>query len=228
VALLAVVAAVAVPAAAPLVMSGSVDDKQTQQTIRQAGPVTKVVVVDTDSSVHVVGDAALAGVTGRATLSWHSLRGKNPVSVSQEYANGVLTLTKVCDGACGTADIDIRVPAAASVQVTTSNAGIDVSDVTGTVDLHDENAGITALRLGTGDATLTSSNAEINASFVGAAEHITANTSNAAVSILTDGKTWYNDDITTSNGGADRENKQDRLSSNTVTVVTSNADVTIK
>jgi hypothetical protein len=229
VALLAVVTAVAVPAgAAALVMSGALDDKQTQQNITQAGPVTKVVVSDSDGSVHITGDPTLLGVTGKATLSWHAYRGHNPVSVSQKYADGVLTLTKVCNGACGGADIEIKVPVNASVQVNTSNAGIDVTNVTGTVDLVDENAGISAKGLGSGDATMNTTNAEINASFAGAPKNIGAFTSNATVSIRTDGVTDYYDSVTTSNGAPDLQNKQDRWSKNTITVNTSNADVTIK
>jgi hypothetical protein len=227
VALLGVVAVFAVPAGA-LVMSGALDDKQAQQDINQALPVDKVVIFDNDSTVRVTGDGAVIGVTGHATLTWHSFQRKSPVSVRQQYANGVLTLTKVCNGSCGSADIDISVPVTASVQVDTSNAGIDVADVTGTVDLTTTNASISARQMGSGDAVLRTSNGGINASFEGAPKTITADTSNASVTVTTDGKTGYYDDVTTTNGGMDKENIQDRFSTNKITVVTTNAGVTIR
>jgi hypothetical protein len=228
VALLGVAAAVTVPTvAAALVMSGSIDTHQRQQDLGQAGPVTRVVVQDSDSSVRITGDPALAGVTGQATLTWHSFTGSSNAKVAEQYADGVLTLTKDCGGDCGAA-IDIRVPPNVSVQVTTSNAGINVANVSGGVNLDTSNDGITASRLGAGDATLHTSNGSINASFVGGPKNISATTSNAGVTIVTDGHTAYYNDVQTRNGNTDLGNPQARGSDNTLYVRTSNADVTTR
>ena len=185
-------------------------------------------VVDSDSSVHITGDAALRGVSGQATLTWHAFSGTGHPKVVEQYADGVLTLSKDCGGAdCG-ADIDIRVPPTVSVQVSTSNAGIDVTDVSGAVDLHNSDAGITAKQLGSGDATMATSNAPIHASFSGAPKNIRAATSNAGVSIITDGRTAYYDDAKTTNGNTGLDNLQNRLSANEIYIVTSNADISVK
>lgn len=229
VALLGVVAAAAVPAgAAAIVMSGSVDSRQRTQVLGEAGPVSRVVIVDADSSVHVSGAPGVSGMTGKASLTWHALRDGVAPRVVQKYAGGVLTLTKDCDGGdCG-ADLDIQVPPTVSVQVTTSNAGIDVTGVSGGVDLHSENAAITARDLGGGDATMTTSNGSIYAAFAGAPRNISAHTSNAPVTIVTDGRTPYFDQTSTTNGQTYLQNKQDHRSDNTIDVETTNSDIKIK
>jgi hypothetical protein len=231
VALLGVVAAVAVPAgAAAIVLSGSVDSQQKQQDIGQADRVTRVVVVDQDSTVRITGNAALLGVTGHATLTWHAFGGGDTgAKVVQQYADGVLTLTRDCAGTdCG-ADIDIQVPPSVSVQVTTSNAGIYVTNVTGGVDLHDTNASISAKQLGGGDASMHTSNASINATFAGGPKTILAHTSNASISITTDDRTVYYDLLQTSNADTHPDNPhQDRRSDNTIDAQTSNAPITVK
>ena len=231
VALLGVVAAVAVPAgAAAIVLSGSIDNQQKQQDRGVADAVTRVVVVDQDSSVRITGNAALKGVTGHADLSWHAFRGGGSgVKVTEQYADGVLTLTKDCGGTdCG-ADVDIEVPPTVSVQVTTSNAGVYVSDVSGGVNLHTENAEISAQRLGAVDATLTTSNAPITATFAGGPKNIVAHTSNGPVDITTDGRTVYYDQAVTTNASVEKNNpNQDHRSDNVIDVQTTNAPITIK
>jgi hypothetical protein len=229
VALLGVVAAVAVPAgAAAIVMSGSVDGRQRPQILGEAGPVSRVVIVDSDSTVRVSGTPGVSGMTGRASLTWHSFHGSGTPHVVQQYADGVLTLTKDCGGAdCG-ATIDIQVPPTASVQVTNSNSGIEVTDVSGGVDLHSENGAITATGLGGGDATMTTSNDRIYASFAGAPQSISAHTSNDSVTIITDGRTLYYDQTSTTNGQTYLLNKQDRFSAHTIDVETTNNNIKIK
>lgn len=234
VALLGVLAAIAVPAcAAAIVMSGSVDGKQQAQDLNEARTVSRVVVVDSDSSVHITGNAALRGITGRASLTWHALQGGSKHTavvpqVTQQYADGVLTLTKDCLGTdCG-ADIDIQVPPGVSVQVTTSNAGIDVSNVTGGVDLNTKNGSITASRLGNGDATMNTSNNTIDASFTGAPVNIWAHTSNDDITIVTDGRTHYYDKVSTTNGRLRIGNVDDRKADNVIDAMTTNGNITIK
>ena len=229
VALLGVVAAVAVPAgAAAIVMSGTVAGHQRPQILGEAGAVSRVVIVDADSTVRVTGSPGVSGMTGSASLTWHSLRGGGTPHIVQQYADGVLTLTKDCGGTdCG-ADLDIQVPPTVSVQVTNSNAGIDVANVSGGVDLHSENAAITATGLGSGEATMTTSNDSIYASFAGAPQNISAHTSNDRITIITDGHTTYFDQTSTSNGHTTLENKQDRRSDNTIDAVTTNGDIKIK
>lgn len=229
VALLGIVAAVAVPAGATaLVVSGSFDGHHKQQDLGLAGPaITRVVVVDANGSVHITGDAALIGVTGKADLNWHTMSDGSAPTVREQYADGVLRLTKDCDGGNCTADIDIRVPPTVSVQVTTTNAGISVSNVSGGVDLHTTNAAISADKLGAGDAAMYSSNGRIDASFAGGPKNIVAHTSNEPVVITTDGRTQYYDQVVTSNANEDLRN-QNRHADNTIDVETSNAPVTIK
>lgn len=228
VALLGIVAAVAVPAGAAAVMlSGTLDSRQTTQQLGEGGPVTKVVVSDSDSSVHITGVAAVSGMTGHASLTWHAFHGTSHAKVTQQYANGVLTLSKDCGGIdCG-ADIDIQVPPTVSVQVTTSNAGIQVTNVTGTVNLHSSNASIKAWQLGSGDATMSTSNASIHASFVGAPNSISAVTSNASVGIATDGRTPYYDDARTSNANTTLNNPQNHLSAKEIFIRTSNGGIRV-
>lgn len=229
VALLGVVAAIAIPCgAATLVMSGSVGNKQIQQTVSEAGPVTRVVVEDSDGSVRVTGNAAVSGVTGKADLTWHAFSGTTHPKVVQDYANGVLTLTKDCGGGdCG-ADIDIQVPPKAAVQVRTSNAGIYAANIAGTVNLHTTNAGIQARQLGSGDTVLNTSNAGIDASFAGAPNNITATTTNARIQIVTDGQTQYYDKVSTTNDAPNLANPQNRWSTKVIVATTTNAGITIK
>ncbi|WP_194918772.1 hypothetical protein [Catenulispora rubra] len=229
VALLGVVAAIAIPCgAAALVVSGSIDSQHTQQTLGQADPVTRVVVEDSDSTVRITGNAAVSGMTGKADLTWHSFSGTGHPKVTQQYADGVLTLTKDCDGGdCG-AGIDIQVPPTVSVQVTTSNASIFVTNVSGPVNLHSTNADIHADQLGSGDAVMNTTNASIKASFVGGPRNITAATTNASVLIVTDGSTLYYDKVSTTNAEPNLQNQQDHRSNNVIDVTTTNAGVTIK
>jgi len=229
IALIGIVAAVAVPAgAAALVVSGSIGNHMKQQTLSQDGPITRVVIEDSDSSVRVTGDATLIGVSGKADVTWHSFSGTTSAKVSQQYADGVLTLTKDCGGGnCG-ADIDIKVPPTVSVQVTTSNAGVTITNVSGGVNVQNSNAGIEAKALGGGDTTLNTSNAAIEATFAGGPKNIWAHTSNSSVEITTDGRTPYYDKVVTSNADEHLQNNPDRFAPNVIDVLTSNDSVTIK
>ena len=232
VALLGVVAAVAVPAsAAAIVMSGTLDSQHRTMEISQAGPISKIVVDVSNSSVHIQGDPTRdTGVIGHTDLTWHGMgKTQPPFSLEQQYQDGVLTLTKVCNGGtCGSTDIDIQVPPHVALEVTTSNAGIDVSDISGAVNLHTSNGEVHGQRLGDGNASMYTTNAGIDATFVGAPKRIEANTSNAEVHITTDGKTLYYDRVVTSNATSMLNNRQDRWSDNEIDVTTSNATVEIK
>jgi hypothetical protein len=229
VALIGMVAAVLVPAgAASVALSGSLDERQTTVGISQTVPISKVVIDDSDSSVKVTGDGTLLGVSGTADLHWHGSR-QAPLRLDQSVENGVLTLTKVClRGGCGGASITIRVPPAVAVEAVTSNGGIKVSDVSGGVHLQTSNAGISVSRLGSGDAYLHTSNGGIDASFTGAPKSIRAETSNAGVDITTDGKTYYYDDVDTSNASQDVSNLRSRDAQNEIYVRTSNGSINIK
>jgi len=232
VALLGIVVAVVIPAgAAALVLSGSIDEQHLPQAIQITGPVTKVVIADDDGSIHVTGDPAMSGVSGTADLKWRGLgNGRPPLEVRQDISDGVLTLTKNClrGTDCGGADIDIRVPPNVAVQASTSNAGIEAYHIAGGVDLSTENAGITANELGSGDAKFHTSNASIDVGFVGAPKEIRADTSNASVTIATDGRTPYFDNVDTSNGETKKDNAQNRYADNVINVSTSNGSVTIR
>lgn len=229
IALIAIVAAVTVPtAAAALVLSGSIDNHMKQVNLNEPGPVSRVVIEDSNSTVRVTGDAALSGMSGHADLTWHSFSGTTKAKVIQQYADGVLTLSKDCGGGDCWADIDILVPPTVSVQVTTSNAGVSITNVSGGVTVQDSNAGISAKQLGGGDVTLKTSNAAIEATFVGGPKNIWAHTSNSSVDITTDGHTPYYDNVVTSNATPHLLNHPDRRAPNVIDVLTSNDDVTIK
>jgi hypothetical protein len=228
VALIGIVSAVAIPAgAAALVLSGSIDEKHSPVAVQTVAPISKVVIEDSNGSVHVGGNPAMLGVSGSADLTWHG-SSRPPLRLEQSVTNGVLTLRKVClRGDCGGADIDIQVPPNVAVVATTSNAGIEVHDVGGGVDLRTTNAAISVKRLGDGDATLTTSNGSVNAGFTGAPKKITVSTSNAGVDITTDGRTPYYQSVSTSNGNQTLTN-QDRYAQHEIHVDTSNGNVTIK
>ena len=227
VALVGIVAAVLIPAGAVL-LTGSLDERHTTVGISQAVPISKVVIDDSNGSVKIVGDGALLGVSGTADLQWNGSR-QAPLRLDQSVENGVLTLTKVClRGDCGGVNITIQVPPAVAVQAVTSNAGIDVSGVSGGVHLQTSNAGISVNGLGSGDAFLQTSNGGIDASFTGAPQSIRAVTSNAGVNITTDGKTTYYDDVDTSNASENLSNLRDRGAQNEIYVRTSNASINIK
>ncbi|NUP52685.1 MAG: DUF4097 family beta strand repeat protein [Catenulispora sp.] len=231
VALVGIFAAIAIPAgAAALVLSGGLDGHHTTVHISQTGPISKVVVNDAEASVRVIGDPTLSGVSGTADLNWHGSSQTPPLRLDQSLADGVLTLSKVClrSDECGGADITIKVPTAVAVQATTSDGGIDVSDVTGGVDLQTSNAGISGDRLGSGNASMHTSNGGIDVSFSGAPKSIRAITSNAGVDITTDGKTAYYDDVDTSNGSLSAKNVRDQHTENVIYIRTSNASISVK
>lgn len=229
VALIGIVAAVAIPAAAAsVVMSGSLDQKQTTVQIQQPGPIAKVVIDDSNGGVRITADAAVTGVTGQADLNWHG-SDQPPLRLDQTVKDGVLTLAKVClGGNCGGASITIKVPPSVAVQAVTSNAGIDVSGVDGGVDLQTSNAGISADRLGGGDANMHTSNGGIDATFTGGPKSIRAVTSNAGVDITTDGKTLYYDDADTTNASRNLDNQMSRESSNVIYIRTTNGSIKIQ
>ncbi|NUR28577.1 MAG: DUF4097 family beta strand repeat protein [Catenulispora sp.] len=230
VALLGIVSAVAVPAgAAALVLSGTIDGKHQSVGIAETRKVTKVVIEDSNGSVHVNGDPTRSGVSGTADLTWHG-SDKPPLGLDQSVTDGVLTLKRVClRGGCGGgADITISLPPDVAVQVHTSNGAVEVYDVTGDVDLHTSNSPITVGRLGGGKATLRTSNGPVEAGFTGAPALITISTSNAPVTVTLDGRTPYYDYVTADNGKIDLQNKPDRYADHEVHVDTSNGDVTVK
>ncbi|MFL6111778.1 MAG: hypothetical protein ACJ786_10555 [Catenulispora sp.] len=232
VALLGIVVAVAIPAgAAALVLSGSIDRQHSPQVIQVTEPITKIVIADDDGSIHITGDPTMSGVSGTADLNWRGfVNSKPPLEVRQNVSDGVLMLTKNClrGTDCGGADIDIKVPPNIAVQASTSNADVEVDTVTGGVDLSTQNAAITATGLGSGDATFHTSNGPIDADFAGGPKRIKATTSNAGVTIRTDGKTRYYNNVETSSGQMRQTNVQDRFSDHEIDVSTSNGDVTIK
>lgn len=231
VALLGIFAAIAIPAgAATLVLGGNLDGQHSTVHISQTGPISKVVINDAEASVRVIGDPTLSGVSGTADLNWHGSSQTPPLRLDQSVADGVLTLSKVClrSDECGGADITIKVPTAVAVQVATSDAGIDVSNVSGGVDLQTSNAGISADGLGSGNASMHTSNGGIDAKFSGAPKSIRAITSNAGVDITTDGRTAYYDDVDTSNASQTMKNVRDQHAENVVYIRTSNASVSVK
>jgi hypothetical protein len=228
IAMAGVIVAVSVPAvAAALAMSSRVTDQQAQVGITAAGPITRIVVADSESDVQITGNAAATGVDGQAVLQWKGKGGKRPV-LRQSLAGGVLTLTKDCGGGgCGPVDITLTAPRDISVQATTSQGHIEVTGVTGTVDLTSSDGSIDAENLGSGNASFKTTNGSINASFTGAPARITASSTNGRVTIATDGQTAYYDSVSTTNGIRYLTNVQDRRAVDEIDVTTTNDDVTI-
>ncbi|MEY9934219.1 hypothetical protein ABH926_008883 [Catenulispora sp. GP43] len=228
IAMAGVIAAVGVPAAAAaFAMSSRVTDQRERAAISATGPITRVVVADSESDVRISGSDAASGASGQAVVQWKGKNGKRAV-LRQSVADGVLTLTKDCSGGgCGPIDITLTVPRDVAVWATTSDGEIGVTGVTGAVDLTSSNGGIDAVGLGSGDASFHTTDGSIDASFTGAPARITAVTTNAAVSVVTDGRTAYYDSVSTANGNRVLSNVQDRKAANEIDVTTTNGDVTI-
>lgn len=228
IAMAGVIVAVGVPAAtAAFAMSSQVIDQQQLVGISAAGPITRVVIADSESDVHISATDTAGGVSGQAVVQWKGKNGKR-AELRQSVADGVLTLTKDCSGGgCGPVDITLSVPRDIAVQAATSDGGISVSGVTGAVDLRTSNGGIDAVGLGSGDASFHTSDGSIDASFTGAPARITAVTSNAAVTVATDGRTKYYDSVRTTNGNRYLTNVQDRDAAGEIDVTTTNGDVTV-
>lgn len=228
IAMAGVIVAVSVPAvAAAFAMSSRVSDQQAQVGIAAAGPITRIVVADSESDVQITGNAGATGVDGQAVLQWKGKGGKRPV-LRQSVADGVLTLTKDCSsGGCGPVDITLTVPRDVSVLAATSQGHIEVSGVTGAVDLTSSNGSIDAEDLGSGNASFKTTNGSVNVSFRGAPTRIAADTTNGSVTIATDGQTAYYDSVSTTNGLRNLTNVQDRRAAAEIDVTTTDADVTI-
>lgn len=229
IAMVGVIAAVSVPAAtAAFAMSTQVRDQREQVGISASGPVTRVVVEDSESDVRITGDATVSEVSGQGVVQWKGKGGKRPV-LRQSLAGGVLTLTKDCSsGGCGPIDLTLTVPRDVSVQAITSDGHIALSGVTGAVDLTSSNGGIDAKALGSGNSSFRTTNGSIDASFAGAPALITARTTNGAVTVTTDGRTAYYDSVNTTNGTVRTANIQDRRAASEIDVTTTDADVTIR
>ena len=228
IAMAGVIVAVSVPAAAAaFAVSSRVSDQQARVGITAAGPVKRIVVADSEGDVQITGTDAVTGVDGHAVLQWKGKNGRRPV-LRQNLADGVLTLTKDCSGGgCGPIDITMTVPRGVSVQTTTSDGSIEVTGVTGGVDLTSSNGAINAEDLGSGNASFKTTDGSITASFAGAPNRITARSTNGAVTIATDGQTRYYDSVSTTNGTPRLSNAQDRKADDEIDVTTTNADVTI-
>lgn len=227
IAMAGVIVAVSVPAAiAAFAVSSRVTDQQAVVGISAAGPISRVVIADSESDVRISGVDA-AGVSGQAVVQWKGRGGKRPV-LRQSVADGVLTLTKDCSsGGCGPVDITLSVPRGVAVRAATSDGDISVTGIMGGVDLTSSNGGIDAIGLGAGDASFHTTDGSIDASFTGAPARITAVTTNAAVSVVTDGQTPYHDSVSTKNGNQVLTNVQDRDAANEIDVTTTDGDVTV-
>jgi hypothetical protein len=229
IAMAGVIAAVSVPAvAAAIVLSKQVADQQTQVAISASGPISKIVVADSGSDVHISGDPTATGADGSAVIQWKGKDGKRP-TLRQDVANGVLTLTKDCSsGGCGSIDITVRVPTGVAVQVTTSDGNVELSDVTGAVDLATSDGNIDAADLGSGNASFKTKNGNITAAFAGAPTTIRAVTSDDNVVISTDGRTAYYDSVSDNGGAQYLSNVRDRTARDEIDATTTNGNVTIK
>jgi hypothetical protein len=230
VALLAVVTAVSVPAVvSAIAVSSPVTGQTADVPITPTGPITRVVVQDSESSVTITGDASATEASGRAEIQWKGEHGPRPV-LHQSVADGVLTLSKDCSsGACGPVDIQLRVPRAVSVQVLTSDGRIQVTDVTGGVDLVSSNGDLEGLGLGAGPASFRTTNGSVHAAFDGPAPVIRVGTTNGDADLVTDGRTAYHTTVsTTGDEVRDVEDIQDPLSPNVIVVSTTNGKVIVK
>jgi hypothetical protein len=160
-----------------------------------------------NGSVRVTADQSVSGVTGRAVVDWHD--GVQPLVVPR-VANGVAILTYSLpagtDRNSRGVGWDIMVPPSVSVSIATSNGSATVIGVQGDVTVATSNAPIDASGLGDGKASFTTTNGDIDARFTGAPATVKADTSNANVSVITDGRTQYFDRTDTTNGTVERKN----------------------
>lgn len=220
--------AVGVPAVtAALATSTPVNGRSARVAIEASGPIRQVVVTGSLSRVRISGDPAATGVSGQALVQWKGKDSERPI-LRQKVADGVLTLSKDCSGDhCGPVDLTLTVPRDVSVRASASDCGIEVSRVTGTVELASSNGDIVADHLGSGNAILKTTNGTIDASFTGAPRRITAGTTNGDLTIATDGRTVYYDSVTTANGNQNLTNVQDRMAAAEIDASTVNGDVTI-
>ncbi|GAA1981627.1 DUF4097 family beta strand repeat-containing protein [Catenulispora subtropica] len=230
-ALVGVVAAVLVPTAAAataVAISGRVTGEHTTVAITPTGPITRVVVEDSDSDVFITGDAAATDARGQAEVQWKGVHGPRPV-LHQSVADGVLTLSKDCSpGACGSIDITLRVPPGISVRAATSSGRIQVRNVAGGVDLTSLDGDLEAFGLGSGPASFTTTDGTVRAAFTGAPDRIAVSSGDGDVTITTDGRTPYYDNVTTTDGGQELGNVGDRYASREIDVTTTNGKVTIQ
>jgi hypothetical protein len=228
IAMAGVIVAVSVPAAsAAFAMSSRVTDQQARVGISASGPITRVVVADSGSDVRIAGASGAGGVSGQAVVQWKGRGGRRPV-LRQSVADGVLTLTKDCSsGGCGPVDITLSVPRDAAVAATTSDGHIAVTNLSGTVELVSSNGDIDADGLGSADASFQTTDGSIDASFTGAPGRISARTSNASVTVVTDGRTAYYDSVSTTHGNQVLTNVQNPRAAREIDVTTTNGDVTI-
>lgn len=228
IAMAGVIVAVSVPAAAAaFAMSSRVVDQQDRVGISAAGPISRVVIADSGSDVRISGVTEADGVSGQAVVQWKGKGGRRPV-LRQSVAGGVLTLTKDCSsGGCGPIDITLSVPRDASVRATTSDGHIAVTNLGGAVDLVSSNGDIDADGLGSADASFQTTDGDIDASFTGAPARVSARTSNASVSVVTDGRTAYYDSVSTTHGNQVLKNVQNPRAVREIDVTTTNGDVTV-
>lgn len=228
IAMAGVIVAVSVPAAATaFAVSSQVADQQAVVGIQAAGPVSRIVVADSASDIHLTGDAAATGVRGQAVLQWKGKNGKRP-QLRQSVTDGVLTLSKDCSGGgCGPIDITLTVPRDVSVQAATSDGDIAVTGVTGALDLLSHNGDIEASRLGSANSSFQTTNGNIDVSFTGAPTRISARTTQGNVSIGTDGRTVYYDSVSTTHGTTALNNPHDRRAVDEIDVTTTDGNVTI-
>ncbi|NUR60781.1 MAG: hypothetical protein HOV87_19275 [Catenulispora sp.] len=230
VALIGVVTAVSVPAvAAAIAVSSPVTDESASVPIAATGPITRVVVLDSESDLTITGDLSATGASGQAEIQWKGEHGPRPV-LRQSVADGVLTLSKDCScGGCGPVDIRLRVPRDVSVRAVTSDGRIQVMDVTGGVDLVSSNGDLEGFGLGAGPASFRTTNGSVHAAFDGAAPSIRLQTTNGDADLVTDGRTAYNTTVnSTGDELKDVENIRDRLSPNVIVVSTTNGKVSVK
>jgi hypothetical protein len=232
--LVGIVLAVAAPVVVGWVIASGAADPghEDAPAFSLAGPVTSVVITGLDGTVRVTGDPSVSGVSGRVTVDWHGQSRPQPVETIKDGV-ATLTFTRLPVGAHNNAMVswDVLVPTTAAVTVTTSNASATLTGVGGAVDVTTSNASIRGVGLGDGLATFHTSNGTIEAAFTGAPPSIKAKSSNASVTITTDGKTRYFDRTTTSNGNTNRENdgQNDYTLAPTrmIDVETSNGSITI-
>jgi hypothetical protein len=205
--LVAIVLAVAAPVGiAWAVGSGAFDPgKEDTSPVTLSGPVTSVVIAGLDGPVRVIADPAVNGVTGRATVDWH---GDHRPQLVETVKDGVATLDYDRSTATDQAAVswDVTVPPTAAVTVGTTNGSAELTGVGGAVTVTTSNASISGDRLGSGAASFESSNGDITVDFAGAPTSIKAKSSNANVTVVTDGKTPYFDRTSTSNGNTVRDN----------------------
>jgi hypothetical protein len=165
-------------------------------------------------------------------------------------AGDTTTIEGGCSGAWFTRcelDIRVEIPAAAAIQVLstngrvtlsgldgdiaveTSNGAVELREVSGTLDLRTSNAAITVTDCTSDDVGATTTNGAIGLDFSEAPTTVHATSTNGAITVRAPDEVPYFIDASTTNGGVDTDAlPSDRFADRTITISTTNGGILVE